>query len=90
MSRIINKMDCKIDPIDKPCTQTDCDWWINCKNCFNCFRVYKYFIYKPHTLQEVANILNISHTTVKQLEEISFNKIRNKIKLEDLENPQDD
>jgi len=34
---------------------------------------------KSHTLQEVANLLDISHTTVKQIETQAINKLRKAI-----------
>ena len=83
-------MKCHIDNVNKPCKQKKCEWWIKCSEYYNCFNVYKYFITKPHTLQEVADILMISHTTTKQIQELAFQKIKNKIKLKDLEDIQDE
>jgi len=60
-----------------PCTAETCQWFINAPQYYNCFLVYKYYIHDcSHTLQEIANLLNISHTTVKQVETSALNKLR--------------
>jgi hypothetical protein len=61
---------------NKPCRHKNCEWWIKHKEYFNCFEVYKYFMCKNHTLQEIARLLEISHTTVKQIETIALNKLK--------------
>jgi len=63
------------------CTPETCDWYINASNCFNCFLVYKWYIQEnTHTLQEVAKLLDISHTTVKQIETQALKKLRDLVK----------
>jgi len=43
--------------------------------------MYKHYIQEsPHTLQEVAALMNISHTTVKQIENQALSKIRELVK----------
>ena len=62
------------------CTPETCDWYINSPKHFNCFLVYRNYIQEcPHTLQEVAALLNISHTTVKQIESAALLKLRDLI-----------
>lgn len=52
---------------------------------YNCFCVYAALIHETeHTLQEVAKLMNISHTTVKQIEAQALEKIRNSIKSGDI------
>lgn len=59
------------------CTSETCDWYIRNKQYSNCFLVYRYYIQDTsHTLQEVAALMEISHTTVKQIETQALNKIR--------------
>jgi len=72
------------------CTPETCDWYINAPKYYNCFLVYRYFIKDyEHTLQEVASRMDISHTTVKQIESQALKKLKEQIvkgslKLEDL------
>lgn len=59
------------------CNSDTCDWFINQPEFFNCFLVYVHYIHDTsHTLQEVAALMNISHTTVKQIETQALNKLR--------------
>jgi len=73
-------MKCRsIDP-NELCTK-DMECYINAPKYFNCFIVYQYYIQDtPHTLQEVAALMDISHTTVKQIESSALNKIRDLVK----------
>lgn len=71
------------DP-NKTCKHNDCDWWISSKDYYNCFLVYEHFIKKPHTLHEIAKLLKISHTTVKQIESMAIEEIKDKLKSGDL------
>jgi hypothetical protein len=71
------KCDCTIDPKNCPCSQEQCDWYINDKKHFNCFLVYKHFICHKHTLQEIAQKIGVSHTTIKQIEEEAMKKLKN-------------
>jgi len=74
------------------CTPETCNWYINSPNYFNCFLVYRWYIQDcTHTLQEVARLLDISHTTVKQIESQALKKLRDLVKIgeitiEDLQN----
>ena len=61
----------------KPCTPDTCEWYIKAPKYFNCFLVYKHYIHEnEHTLQEVAKLMDISHTTVKQIESQALDKIK--------------
>lgn len=62
---------------DKPCQKTKCVWNVNKSETMNCFLLYKYTINdKPHTLYEVANLLKVSHTTIKQVEDEAFQLLK--------------
>jgi len=55
--------------------------FINSPKHFNCFEVYKFFIHgEEHTLHECAKLMNISHTTVKQIELSALKKIKELVK----------
>jgi len=63
------------------CTPETCGWYINSEKFFNCFLVYKHYIQEnQHTLQEVAALMDISHTTVKQIENQALGKIKELVK----------
>ncbi len=66
--------------IDQPCKPTyKC--YVNSPEHFNCFFVYMHYNKeKEHTLQEVAHLLNMSHTTVKCIEEQALIKLRDFVK----------
>ena len=54
---------------DTPCQRTGCIYNINKAEASNCFLFYKYFINdKQHTLYDIAGIMRVSHTTIKQVE----------------------
>lgn len=76
-------MKCKYPDQDpkKPCEHKDCDWYIIHKDYYNCFMVYQYYIYGvEHTLQEIAELMGVSHTTIKQHQEIALNKLKQAVK----------
>jgi hypothetical protein len=66
------------DP-NSPCDPS-MDCYINHPKYFNCICVYNHYINETeHTLQEVAKLMDMSHTTVKQIQEQAFSKIKNLI-----------
>lgn len=75
----IDGMLCDLDKgcWDKPCPKTDCIWNVNKPEASNCFLFYKHMINeKQHTLYEIASVMRISHTTVKQIENESLKKLK--------------
>ena len=62
---------------DSPCDKTKCIWNVNKKEAKNCFKLYQYLVRdSQHTLYEIANIMKISHTTVKQIENEASLKLK--------------
>lgn len=62
---------------DCPCSKTKCIWNVNKREAKNCFLLYKHMIKDTqHTLYEIANVMRISHTTVKQIENEAFQKLK--------------
>lgn len=75
----IDGMLCDLDEgcWSKPCPKTNCIWNINKTEAANCFLLYKHLINeKQHTLYEIASVMRISHTTVKQIENESLKKLK--------------
>lgn len=54
--------------------------YIDAPEYFNCFMVYKYYIDHPHTLQETAKFMSMSHTTVKCIEDAAVKKLKAMLK----------
>lgn len=55
--------------------------YVNSIEHYNCFFVYMHFNKgKQHTLQEVAHLIGLSHTTIKCIEDQSLVKLRDLLK----------
>jgi hypothetical protein len=84
MSKFIHLKKCKCRsgkiPIDK-----SNPWWIAAPEYYNCFWTYLRHNNKPHTLSEVANLLKLSISAITSIEKKAFNKMRNKIKILNLQ-----
>jgi len=54
--------------------------YVNSPEHYNCFFVYMYFNEgKQHTLQEIAHLLDMSHTTVKCIQDSALAKLKQKV-----------
>lgn len=72
----------KKNPLE-PC-KPGMDCYVNSPEHYNCFMVYMHYNRgKNHTLQEVAKLMDMSHTTIKCIEDQALNKLRDLLKKED-------
>ena len=83
MSEFVHIKNCKCGKSTK-LVKTD-GWWINAPSYDNCFWAYLRYNTRPHTLSEVAKLLSLSISAITSIEKKAFARVRNKIKLLDIE-----
>ena len=67
----------KIDHrINCRCNESVEEWYVNAPEYFNCFFTYMRFNNRSHTLQEIANLLNMSISAVTSIEKKAIEKLR--------------
>jgi hypothetical protein len=83
MSTILHLRNCKCGKEGR-LTKTD-EWWVNAPEYYNCFWLYLKYNTRGHTLSEVAKLLRLSISAITSIEKKAFAKVRNKIKMLDVE-----
>jgi hypothetical protein len=63
------------------CSENPEDWYVNAPAYHNCFFTYFKANARPHTLQEVANLLNMSISAVTTIEKKALEKLRQVVEL---------
>jgi DNA-directed RNA polymerase sigma subunit (sigma70/sigma32) len=70
--RIVHKDACR-------CQENPEEWKVNSPEHFNCFFTYMRHNSRPHTLNEIAKLLNMSIAAVTSIEKKALNKLKRKI-----------
>ena len=79
MTKYLHYNDCKCGKSRK--LGKNDPWWVNAPAFYNCFWTYLRHNNRNHTLQEVADLLELSISAITSIEKKAYSKLRNKIKL---------
>lgn len=71
-TKIVHKDACK-------CQEDPDEWWVNSPEHFNCFFTYLRHNARPHTLNEIAKLLNITIAAVTSIEKKGLTKLKRKL-----------
>jgi len=56
------------------------DWYVNAPEFSNCFWTYMRHCQRPHTLLEIATLLNLSISAITAIEKKALKKLKKRIK----------
>lgn len=84
MKKYVHEEDCKCGAMELPLTE-ESSWYVNSPEHHNCFWTYLRYNERPHTLNEIAQLLDLSISAITAIEKRAFTKLRKKVKPHELE-----